>query len=101
VSELFLSLLSKRGKRKRHITQTGERIVLVGSIPNEIELKRDPSVTVCDGKGRTIMSGLGDAHTHMTWNGGDINQLGKMNADEHLLLPEENAKCYLDSGYTM
>lgn len=35
------------------------------------------------------MSGLGDAHTHMTWNGGDINQLGKMNADEHLLLTEK------------
>ncbi|PTB38779.1 uncharacterized protein TrAFT101_006808 [Trichoderma asperellum] len=79
----------------------GERIVRVGNIPNEIELKRDPSVTVCDGKGRTIMSGLGDAHTHMTWNGGDINQLGKMNAEEHLLLTEQNAKCYLDSGYTM
>ncbi|GFP56048.1 hypothetical protein TASIC1_0006021800 [Trichoderma asperellum] len=79
----------------------GERIVHVGNTPNEIELKRDPNVTVCDGKGRTIMSGLGDAHTHMTWNGGDINQLGKMNAEEHLLLTEQNAKCYLDSGYTM
>lgn len=94
-------LLSKKRERNKHVTQIGERIVRVGFIPNEIELKRDPNVTVCDGKGRTIMSGLGDAHTHMTWNGGDINQLGKMNAEEHLLLTEQNAKCYLDSGYTM
>ncbi|EHK44921.1 hypothetical protein TRIATDRAFT_264804 [Trichoderma atroviride IMI 206040] len=92
---------SGREPYKGSVYIQGERIVLVGPIPNEIELKRDPSVTVCDGKGRTIMSGLGDAHTHMTWNGGDVNRLGKMNADEHLLLTKNNAKCYLDSGYTI
>ncbi|KAL7923751.1 hypothetical protein ACQKWADRAFT_289209 [Trichoderma austrokoningii] len=92
---------SGREPYKGSVYIQGERIVLVGYFPNEIELRGDPNVIVCDGKGRTIMSGLGDAHTHMTWNSGDINKLGKMDADEHLLLTKENAKCYLDSGYTM
>lgn len=47
------------------------------------------------------MSGLGDAHTHLTWNGEDFNALGEMGIEEHTLLTANSAKCYLDSGYTM
>lgn len=47
------------------------------------------------------MSGLGDGHTHFTWNGGDLNRLGEQDEEEHLLLTMKSAKCYLDSGYTM
>lgn len=32
------------------------------------ELRNDPTVRVIQGNGRTLMSGLGDAHTHFTWN---------------------------------
>src|SRR5689334_16635980 len=46
----------------------GERIVKIGNVPNSDELKKDPKVRVFHGRGRTLMSGLGDAHTHFTWN---------------------------------
>ena len=47
------------------------------------------------------MSGLGDAHTHFTWNNGDLNALGGLGVEEHTLLTAKAAKTYLDSGYTM
>ena len=47
------------------------------------------------------MPGLGDAHTHFTWNGGDLNRLGELQVEEHVLLTARSAQCYLDSGYTM
>jgi hypothetical protein len=47
------------------------------------------------------MSGLGDAHTHFTWNGGDLNRLGELPVEEHVLLTARSAQCYIDSGYTM
>lgn len=47
------------------------------------------------------MSGLGDGHTHLTWNGGDLDRLGDLPIEEHVLLTTKSAQCYLDSGYTM
>lgn len=47
------------------------------------------------------MSGLGDAHTHFTWNNGDLGALGELGVEEHTLHTAKAAQCYLDSGYTM
>ena len=47
------------------------------------------------------MPGLGDAHTHLSWNGSDLNRLGDVPLEEHVLLTAKSAQCYLDSGYTM
>lgn len=47
------------------------------------------------------MSGLGDAHTHFSWNEGDLNALGGLGVEEHTLVTAKNAQTYLDSGYTM
>lgn len=47
------------------------------------------------------MSGLGDAHTHFTWNEGDLGKLGELGVEEHTLVTARSAKIYLDSGYTM
>jgi hypothetical protein len=47
------------------------------------------------------MSGLGDTHTHLTWNGGDLNRLSDLQVEEHVLLTARSAQCYIDSGYTM
>ncbi len=44
----------------------GERISKVGVVPNVEELHKDPKVRVFHGRGRTLMSGLGDAHTHLS-----------------------------------
>jgi predicted amidohydrolase YtcJ len=81
--------------------QTGERITAVGTVPNVKQLKQNPRVRVFQGKGRTLMSGLGDAHTHFTWNGGDLGRLGELGVEEHVLLTMRSAQCFLDSGYTM
>lgn len=45
----------------------GEKITAVGEVPDVDALKKDPKVRVFNGRGRTLMSGLGDAHTHFTW----------------------------------
>ena len=68
--------------------------------PGTGNLPREGS-RVIDGRGQTLMSGLCDAHTHFTWNDGDLNSLETMNVEEHLLHTVESAKYYIDYGYTM
>nr|OQO21856.1 hypothetical protein B0A51_09342 [Rachicladosporium sp. CCFEE 5018] len=79
----------------------GERIKEVGKVSDVDSLKNDPKVRVFNGRGRTLMSGLGDAHTHFSWNGGDLDRLGDLGVEEHTLLTMRSAQCFLDSGYTM
>ncbi|KAI9927394.1 hypothetical protein ASPWEDRAFT_53542 [Aspergillus wentii DTO 134E9] len=79
----------------------GERFTAVGIVPNKEQLQKDPKVRKFYGKGRTLMSGMGDAHTHLSWNGGDLGRLGELEVEEHTLLTAKSAQCYLDSGYTM
>lgn len=79
----------------------GERIVAVGNVPNKVELEKDTKVRNFRGQGRTLMSGLGDAHAHFSWNGGDLDHLGELGVEEHVLLTARSAKCFIDSGYTM
>jgi imidazolonepropionase-like amidohydrolase len=73
----------------------------VGNVPNKDSLLADSNVRVFYGKGRTLMPGLGDSHTHFTWNGGDLDALGTLGVEEHTLLTARSAQCFLDSGYTM
>ncbi len=55
-----------------------------------------------DCKGATLMSGLCDAHTHFSWtNMPDLDSIGKLPVEEHVLATAANAKTYLDCGYTM
>lgn len=79
----------------------GERIVHAGKVPGLQELLADPEVKIVKGRGRTLMSGLGDAHTHLTWNSGDIPALAGLGVEEHTLLTARSAKTAIDSGYTM
>src|SRR5699024_3026746 len=51
--------------------------------------------------GQTLMSGLTDAHTHLTWDGNPFDKLGNMPVEEHLLATIDSAKTYIDYGYTM
>jgi hypothetical protein len=48
-----------------------------------------------------VMSGLGDAHAHLTWNDNALELLGDVGVEEHTLITIKSAKCYIDSGYTM
>jgi imidazolonepropionase-like amidohydrolase len=73
----------------------------VGTVPDVEGLRKDPNVRHFAGRGRTLMSGLGDAHTHCTWNGSDLDRLGDLPLEEHVLLTMRSAQCFIDSGYTM
>ena len=59
-----------------------DRIAAVGSV----DPSRAEGARVIEGRGRTLMSGLCDAHTHFTWNNSaDLDGLGTMPVEEHLL----------------
>lgn len=73
----------------------------VGEVPNKAELLASGTVRVFNGNGRMLIPGLGDAHTHFTWNGGNLEHLAELGIEEHTLLTARSAKCFLDSGYTM
>ena len=79
----------------------GEHISHVGKVPNVDHLRKDPKVRIIEGNGRTLMSGLGDAHTHLTWAGIALDKLGDIGVEEHTLMTARSAQSYLDSGYTM
>lgn len=60
-----VNILDSTGREPYHgdVLIEGERISKVGIVPNVDELKTDPKVRVFHGRGRTLMSGLGDAHS--------------------------------------
>lgn len=75
-----------------------DRIAGVG----QVDPGRAEGAQVVEGGGRTLMSGLCDAHTHFSWiNSADLDGLGTMPVEEHLIAAMESAKTYIDSGYTM
>jgi imidazolonepropionase-like amidohydrolase len=77
----------------------GERIVEVSHGSGEIGRG---SHRIVDGGGAVLMSGLCDAHTHISWNNGpSLEATTALPAEEHMLLTIENAKLYLDCGFTM
>ncbi|KPI44008.1 uncharacterized protein AB675_6173 [Cyphellophora attinorum] len=98
-----VNIIDSTGKPpfKGDVYVEGERIKHVGSVPNKAQLLQDNSVRVIHGRGRTLMSGLGDAHVHFSWNEGDLGKLGELGVEEHTLLTARSAKTYIDSGYTM
>lgn len=76
----------------------GERIRYVGQVPDEAR----QGARVIKGNGRTLMSGLIDAHTHFTWtNAGNLEGLATMGVEEHTLFSARSARTFLDCGYTM
>ncbi|ODQ55797.1 amidohydrolase [Saitoella complicata NRRL Y-17804] len=78
----------------------GERIAAVGDI--DISGHDITAAKVIEGNGRFLMSGLCDAHTHLTWNNtGNLDALGDTPVEEHTLFAMRSARTYLDYGYTM
>lgn len=63
----------------------------------------DKDTLVIDGEGKkTLMSGLVDAHTHLSWNDSPtLDGLTSLPIEEHVLHTAQSAKKYLDCGYTM
>lgn len=79
----------------------GERIVKVGKA--SLDDLHNLHTVVIDGKGeKTLLSGLCDAHTHLSWtNTRTIHDLTRLPLEEHVLFAANSAKTYLDCGYTM
>jgi len=54
-----------------------------------------------DAGGATLMPGLVEAHAHVSFaNTPDLHSLGDIPPEEHTLLAAENARIYLDRGFT-
>jgi imidazolonepropionase-like amidohydrolase len=76
----------------------GEQIAAVGRVPSA--LPREGAV-VLDGGGATLMSGLIEAHAHLSFT--DFVQsveLGQIPPEDHTLLTARNALRLLDAGFT-
>jgi imidazolonepropionase-like amidohydrolase len=57
--------------------------------------------TVIDGAGATLMPGLTEAHTHLSWNNaGSLEAIFRMPPEEHTLLAATSARIYIDMGFT-
>ena len=77
----------------------GERITNVG----DFDFTPDADTLVIDGHGKkTLMSGLCDSHTHLSWNNSPtLDGLTSLPIEEHVLHTAQAANTYLDCGYTM
>lgn len=77
----------------------GERIIWVGIIETSIA----PSTLIVDGQGRkSLMSGLCDAHTHLSWTDSlTLDGIARIPLEEHVLYTARSAKMYLDHSFTM
>jgi imidazolonepropionase-like amidohydrolase len=54
-----------------------------------------------DGGGATLMPGLVEAHAHVSFaDTPDLHSLGDIPPEEHVLLAAQNARTYLDRGFT-
>ena len=74
----------------------GNRIRDVGS-----RVAGSPGARVIDGAGAVLMPGLIEAHSHLSFlDAPDLESLGFMPVEEHLLRTLKNAKKMLDQGFT-
>ncbi|KAJ7757272.1 hypothetical protein DFH07DRAFT_819742 [Mycena maculata] len=76
-----------------------EKIVKVGGKLSAEELQ---GAHIFEGNGRTLMSGMVDAHTHFSWtNAPSLEGLAEMPIEEHTIFSAKSAQTFLDCGYTM
>ena len=78
----------------------GNTIKEVGKVSSQPDTA---DTTIIDGKGtKTLMSGLCDSHTHLSWNNSPtLDGLTNLPIEEHVIHTANSAKMYLDCGYTM
>lgn len=76
----------------------GQRIVNVVRAPQHVNTD---GARVIDGKGRFLMPGMTEAHTHFSWNDQpSLAAIQFMPPEEHILWCVRVAKRYLDMGWT-
>ncbi|WP_309684362.1 amidohydrolase family protein [Polaromonas sp.] len=83
---------------KGEVLVEGKRIVEVVRSPGRVSTE---GVRVIDGKGRFLMPGMTEAHTHFSWNDQpSLAAIQFMPPEEHILWCVRVAKRYLDMGWT-
>ena len=104
---LFTNVMIFAGKGRApfagEVLVTGNRIAAVAEGAKQITAE---DAEVIDGKGATLMPGLVEAHTHLSWpssvgrifNGPNIAKL--LPPEEHLLVTAHNARVTLAAGFT-
>ena len=88
-----------RPLRAGSVLVEGDRIARVAYAPQTIEAQAD---TVIDGQGRTLMPGLVDGHTHLTWASSveKVYHQFILPAEELEVAATRNARVLLDHGFT-
>jgi imidazolonepropionase-like amidohydrolase len=88
-SGLFLGSVLVEGNRIAAVVPAGESFDASGA--HEV-----------DGKGRTLMPGMVEAHAHLTWPSSIERVINAMKVplDEHVAVTENNARITLDAGFT-
>lgn len=65
------------------------------------ETTGDNSIAVIDGAGATLMPGMVEAHTHLSWNDQPtLEAIALLPPEEHTLFTAQMAKRYIDMGFT-
>lgn len=83
---------------KGELLVEGQRIVDVARAPQRVSAD---GAKVIDGKGRFLMPGMTEAHTHFSWNDQpSLSAIQFMPPEEHVLWCMRVAKRYLDMGWT-
>ncbi|KIJ67185.1 hypothetical protein HYDPIDRAFT_84382 [Hydnomerulius pinastri MD-312] len=101
IAFLDVNILDSTGREpyRGDVLLKGQRIISVGDKLSAETLK---GARVFEGNGRTLMSGLCDAHTHFSWTNSDsLDGLADMPLEEHILFSARSARTFLDCGYTM
>jgi imidazolonepropionase-like amidohydrolase len=88
-SGLFPGSVLVEGNRIAAVVPVGESFDTDGAI-------------VIEGKGRTLMPGMVEAHAHLTWPSSIDRVINAMKVplDEHVAVTENNARITLDAGFT-
>src|SRR6185436_8269745 len=74
--------------------------LITAVVPQAVSLPV-PGATVVEGAGRTLMPGLVEAHSHLTFTDvAESVQLGFIPPEEHMLKTAANARRMLDAGFT-
>src|SRR3954468_3294175 len=74
--------------------------LITAVVPQDLTLTVVPGATVVDGVGRTLMPGLIEAHSHLTFTDvGQSVELGFIPPEEHMLKTAANARRMLDAGF--
>lgn len=87
---LFPGEVLVRGERIEAVARGDERLPREGA-------------TVVEGKGRTLMPGMVEAHGHLTWPTNverTINTMKPLPIEQHVLVTAQNARITLDHGFT-